>query len=82
MRFNPDGKYLVGGVEIFKSREERENVLRDHIFSMMKPDFVPNGYENVHYLFYPPRVSESGPPVVLSSDEYPEILESIVSWSD
>ena len=81
IRFNPDGKYFVGDEERTVSQTDREIALKSHIFSMMRPDFVPSGNENIHYMFYP-RESEKGPPTILQSTDFPEILKSIVSWSE
>lgn len=81
LRFNPDGRYFVGDEERFVSREARETALKDHTFSMMEPSFVPHGNDNVVYMFYS-RVSEYGPPPILESEEYPDVVKSVVSWSE
>lgn len=81
LRYNPDGPYFVGNEKRSVSREERELALKYHIFSMMEPDFVPVGNENICYLFYS-RVSEYGPPTILEHPDYPDILKSVVSWDD
>ncbi len=81
IRFNPDGKYFVGDEERTVSQIDREIALKSLIFSMMRPDFVPSGNENIHYMFYS-RESEKGPPTILQSTDFPEILKSIVSWGE
>lgn len=81
LRYSPDGPYFVGNEERSVSREERELALKYHIFSMMEPDFVPMGNENICYMFYS-RVSEDGPPTILGHPDYPDILKSVVSWDD
>ena len=81
LRYNPNGKYVVGEKEKKVSRENRENALKEKIFSMMRPDFVPRGNENIHYMFYP-RVSESGPPKILENSQFSEHVKNIVSWGE
>lgn len=80
LRYSPVGKYYVGGEERIWPRESRELALKNHIFSMMEPGFVPEGDEHIHYMFYS-RVSEGGPPIILENKEYPETLKKIVSWA-
>lgn len=81
IRYNPDGKYFVGGEEKFVSSEEGEMALKSHIVSMMKPGFVPSAYENICYMFYS-RESESGPPTILQNPDYPDIVKNFVSWAE
>lgn len=81
LRYNPNGKYFIGKKEKKVSRETREFALKQKIFSMMEPDFVPKGNENIHYMFYP-RVSESGPPKILENSQYPGYVKNIVSWGE
>ena len=81
LRYNPNGTYKIGNKIKRVSREKRELALKKKIFSMMGPDYVPDGYENIHYLFYP-RSSENGPPKILEDSEFPEHMKSIVSWGE
>ncbi len=81
LRFNPNSRYFVGDEKRSTPLEVRLNALRACIFSMMEPSFVPRGNVNVVYMFYS-RVSESGPPVILESEDYPEVAKSFVSWRE
>lgn len=79
LRYNPNGKYFVGDKEKIVSREKREGSLKRKIFSMMEPDFVPAGNENIFYMFYS-RGSEDGAPKILDNPQFPEYVKNIVSW--
>lgn len=81
LRYNPNGKYSVGGIEKKVSRKERELVLKEKILSMMEPDFTPMGNENIHYIYYS-RVSENGPPEILEDPNFPEYVKKTVSWEN
>lgn len=81
LRYNPNGTYKIGNKIKRVSREKRELALKTKIFSMMEPEYVPDGNENIHYLFYP-RVSENGPPKILENNEFPECVKNIVSWGE
>lgn len=54
--------------------------MKEKIFSMMGPDIVPDGNENIHYKFYS-RVPEEGSPKILENSDFPEYVKNIVSWS-
>ena len=79
IRYNPNGKYFVGEQEKKIPQNERELALKNHIFSMMEPDFVPDKNESIMYMFYS-RTSETGPPKILENSEFPEYVKNIVSW--
>jgi len=79
IRYNPNGKYFVGGKEKNIPQSERELVLKNHIFSMMEPDFIPEKNENIFYMFYS-RTSETGPPEILENGDFPGYVKNIVSW--
>ncbi|CAN0488819.1 unnamed protein product, partial [Ectocarpus sp. 8 AP-2014] len=52
LRFNPDGKYFVGGKQKIVSREERELALKHRIRSMVEPGYTPSTNVTVEYMFY------------------------------
>lgn len=81
LRYNPNGEYFIGNQEKKVSREKRELALRTKIFSMMEPDFVPDGHENIHYMFYS-RISQNGPPKILENPQFSDYVKTVVSWGE
>jgi len=80
IRYNPNGKYSIGGEEVNISREERELTLKNKLEELCSPDFVPESQVNIHYMFYDLVSEESGPEIMYNED-FPEALQDCITWS-
>ena len=79
IRYNPNGKYHIGGDQIEIHRPEREIALKAKLEELCSPGFVPDKQVNIHYMFYDLISEELGPVIMVESD-FPEQLQDCVSW--
>ena len=79
IRYNPNGKYHIGGEQVKLNRLKREVSLKEKIEELCSPEFVPDNQVNIHYMFYDLMSEELGPEIMIESD-FPEHLQECVSW--
>ena len=79
IRYNPNGKYHIGGERVKFHRPEREIALKAKLEELCSPEFVPDKQENIHYMFYDLMSEELGPEIMIESD-FPEHLQDCVTW--
>ena len=79
IRYNPNGKYHIGGERVKFHRPEREIALKAKLEELCSPDFVPDKQVNIHYMFYDLMSEELGPEIMIESD-FPEHLQDCVTW--
>ena len=79
IRYNPNGKYHIGGDHVHIHRPEREIALKSKLYELCSPDFKPDNQVNIHYMFYDLMSEELGPEIMVEPD-FPEYLQDCVSW--
>ena len=79
VRYNPNGKYKIGGNEVNISRSDREIELKKHIDMVCCPTFEPERQVTIHYMYYNLRSEMSGPDIMYDSD-FPEVMVDFVTW--
>lgn len=79
LRYNPNGKYHIGGEQVKMHRPKREAALKKHLAKLCSPDFEPKHQMNLHYMFYDLGSSEAGP-AIMSDIDFPAVVKPYVSW--
>ena len=79
IRYNPNGKYHVGGEQVKIGIKERESELKKKLEYLCSPEFVPENKVNIHYMFYD-LISEEDGPELLIDPGFPQILKEFVSF--
>lgn len=79
IRYNPNGKYHIGGEQVKMNRPKREAALKKHLAKLCSPDFEPKQQMSIHYFFYDLESLEAGPSIMSDSD-FPAVLKPMVSW--
>jgi len=78
IRYSPNGKYTVGGIERFPKRGDREVELKSYIDSLCAGEVLPSGQMSFHFMFYD-RFCDGGPPCIVSEPEFPGHLKKFVT---
>ena len=79
IRYNPNGKYLIGSEAQKVRRTARELELKKHLKKLCSVDFVPDNEVTIHYMFYNLQSAELGPEILLDPD-FPHALKEVVTW--
>lgn len=79
IRYNPNGKYHVGGEQVKIGIKERESELKKKLEYLCSPEFVPENKVNIHYMFYDLISEEDGPEIMIDTD-FPDVLKEFVSF--
>lgn len=79
LRYNPNGKYHIGGEQVKMHRPKREAALKKHLAKLCSPEFQPKHQVNIHYMFYDLGSEEAGP-AIMSDPDFPAVVKPYVSW--
>ena len=79
IRYNPNGKFHIGGVQKKIRRTERETELKKQIDLVCSPDFEPENQTTLHYLYYDLKSEICGPEIMYDS-EFPDVMVDFVTW--
>ena len=79
IRYNPNGKFHIGGIQQKIRRPEREIELKKQIDMVCSPDFEPENQTTLHYLYYDLKSEICGPEIIYDSD-FPEVMVDFVTW--